>query len=221
MHPQLLSNSLFLTLVSVTSASSAFTLSPPVDSPNPIQAPAAPPAALRSPFETRPLSLELRFGIATPTGALGVALEYSFLKELALGCGLGSNVLGWEPACWLRGRMVTQPNHAITLSSGFSTSNYSQNEGTNAGAFDLLIGPLSMMGESRTSELDFEHAYWWNTDMGYESRYEAFVFRAFVGIAALLNPSSGVPSIYASNDKPAQTPIHVLAYAGVGFGFAP
>lgn len=215
--PQMLGPLLVLTLSGVALATPPLTLLPSNNSFEGIVEPLPP----KNIFDARPLSLELRLGIATPTGALGIALEYSFIKEFGLGCGIGSNVLGWEPACWLRGRVVATPDRALTLSTGLSESTYAQAETTRAGLFSLFNGAFAGMGESQTRALEFNPAYWSNTDFGYESRHNSFVFRAFLGAAVLLNPSSGVSPVYPSANKPAETPIALMAYGGVGFGYAP
>jgi hypothetical protein len=213
----MLSAVLLFTVIGAASVAAPVTVLPAEDTFEQLAEP-PPPENL---FETHPLSFELRFGVAAPTGALGVALEYSPIEEVGLGCGIGSNVLGWEPACWLRGRAPLARNRALTLSSGLSMSTYDQSYTTNEGLFDLFGGALAGMGEAPTRDLEFRRAYWSNTDLGYEARHKSFVFRAFIGAAILLNPSSGVAAVYPSDDKPAETPIAVLAYGGIGVGYAP
>ena len=75
----------------------------------------------KSDFDRR-FSLEARFGIAAPTGALGMAAEFAFVPRLGLGCGIGTNILGAEYACWLRVRPILGRSRALTVASGVSSA---------------------------------------------------------------------------------------------------
>ncbi|HEY5377391.1 MAG TPA: hypothetical protein VIK01_27110 [Polyangiaceae bacterium] len=175
------------------------------------------PPPVTNAFAARPLSFELRLGIATPTGALGVAVEYSLLAPLAVGCGVGSNALGWEPACWLRGRWVTEPSEAYTLSTGLGTSRYDSGE---TKLEDLLYPFIGEVHASGSSNFKFQHAAWWSSDIGYEYRQQADVFRAFIGVAVLLNPGEA-STFSATATQAAASPLDATGYVGFGFGFAP
>jgi hypothetical protein len=169
----------------------------------------------------RMFSLEARFGIATPTGLVGVAAELDFIPQLGLGCGVGANVVGAEYACWLRARPLIDRHRALTLSSGFSSAPFTQNETTQAGVFGIFTGAFSSMREGPgPNDRVFAQAYWLNTDLGYESRRDAFLFRVFGGVAALMNPSDGVEQYSSSPDVVrADPPMSAMAYVGVGLGF--
>jgi len=74
-------------------------------------------------------------------------------------------------------------------------------------------------GRDRRTALG-KRLYWLNTDLGYESRRDAFLFRVFGGAAVLLNPNAGVVQASDSADaEPPVAPLSVLLYAGVGIGF--
>ena len=177
------------------------------------------PAPPKSDFERR-FTLELRLGIAAPTGGLGVAAEFGFIPRLGLGCGVGSNVTGAEYACWLRVRPVLGQHRALTVSSGVSTAPFVQNDLTSGGLFGWGTGALSQIGERPAPpDRDWAHAYWLNTDLGYEFRRDDFLFRAFGGVALLLNPSDGVLQPSSSPDAEAPGgPLSALIYAGFGVG---
>ncbi len=179
------------------------------------------PPSQRSEFERR-FSLEARFGIGTPTGGFGVAAEFAFVPELGLGCGVGSNAYGPEYACWLRARPIMGWSRAMTVSSGVSSAPFTQNDFTAGGVFGWGTAALAA-GEEGPGPPDrvWAHAYWLNSDLGYESRSGAFLFRVFGGAAVLLNPSDGVvqPDSSPDADRP-DAPLSVLLYAGVGMGFA-
>ena len=179
------------------------------------------PPSQRSPFERR-FSLEARFGIGTPTGGFGVAAEVAFVPELGVGCGVGSNIYGAEYACWLRARPILGWDRAMTVSSGVSTAPFTQNDLTGGGVFGWGTAAMAAGRESDgPPDRDWAHAYWLNSDLGYESRKGAFVFRVFGGAAVLLNPSDGVVQPNSSVDAdPPVAPLRVLLYAGVGMGFS-
>jgi len=181
------------------------------------------PAALAEDFSKHPFSLELRLGVATPTGGIGLAAEYSLLPEFALGCGIGTNGLSAEPACWLRARALVERRFALTLSSGFSTAEFVQNEVTQDGVFAIGTAALHQMGEGPGPDSrNFSRADWLNSDIGFEVRNDAVVFRGFAGAAALLNPNDGVVEKTGHSDEvPADPVLQALVYLGFGIGVAP
>lgn len=194
----------------------------PAETP-PVESPRVPPRHL-GPFDERPLSFELRLGIATPTGAIGVAAEYSIVPSLSLGAGIGNNIWGAEPAVWLRARSIggRQRDRAFTGSVGFSTAHFEQSEATEYGFFGLWTGPLSSLGHNEPPNTRvYERAYWVNADVGLESRTNALLIRYFVGLAGLMNPSDGVEHrSSAMYEVRAGSPVTVMLYMGIGLGFS-
>jgi hypothetical protein len=168
----------------------------------------------------RHFSLEARFGLATPTGALGVAGEFSIIPQVGLGCGVGLNLDGTEYGCWLRARPVLNKHRAFTVSSGVSVAPFTQNDLSAGGVFGFFTSALASGREGPgPPDRVWKEAYWLNTDVGYESRRGAFLFRVFGGAAVLLNPSGGVAQASDSADAdPPVGPLSVLLYAGVGMG---
>ena len=178
------------------------------------------PKPPESDFERR-FTLELRLGIAAPTGAIGVAAEFAFVPRLGLGCGVGSNVYGAEYACWLRWRPLLRRHQALTVSSGVSTAPFVQNDLTSGGLFGFFTDAMgSLREDSPPPEREWAHADWLNTDLGCEVRQGKFVFRAFGGVAVLLNPSGGVLQPSLADAAPFEGPLSALIYAGLGVGFA-
>ena len=175
----------------------------------------APPRPPRTDEFDRWFTLEARLGVSAPTGVVGIAAELSFVPQFGVGCGVGSNLVGPEYACWLRTRGIfgRYRNRAFTVSSGLSTAPFKQTEGPHFFDDD---GPAPF-------ERDYTHAYWVNTDVGYESRSYGFVFRVFGGVAGLLNPDDGVlqPSPNDFSRVAPAGPVDVMAYAGLGLGIAP
>jgi hypothetical protein len=100
------------------------------------------PPAAEAEFE-RHFSLEARFGLATPTGALGVAGEFSIIAQLGLGCGVGLNLDGTEYGCWLRARPVLNEHRAFTVSSGVSFAPFTQNDLSAGGVFGFFTSALA------------------------------------------------------------------------------
>lgn len=169
----------------------------------------------------RRFTLELRLGVAAPTGGLGGAVEFSLVPRMGLGCGAGTNGVGPEYACWLRARPIIVRNRALTLSSGLSMAPFVQNYATVGGAFGWGTAAIAQMGEHPPPpDRVWAHAYWLNTDVGHESRRNSFLFRVFGGLAALLNPNDSVIQASDSDDAPpADKPVHVLIYVGIGLGY--
>ena len=170
----------------------------------------------------RRFTLELRLGVAAPTGGLGGAVEFAFVPRVGLGCGVGTNGVGPEYACWLRARPIIVRNRALTLWSGLSTAPFVQNDATAGGAFGWGTAAVAQMGHRPPPpERAWAHAYWLNTDVGYESRRNSFLFRVFVGLAALSNPNDNVIQASGADDAaPADKPVHVLIHAGLGVGYS-
>jgi len=76
-----------------------------------------------------------------------------------------------------------------------------------------LVGDVHPDG---SGDFKVRQAAWWNSDVGYEYRRQAYLFRAFVGAAVLLNPHDAIAMSAAPLD-----PFAVTMYVGIGFGFAP
>jgi hypothetical protein len=195
--------------------------SPPALIP-PTPLPADPTHSPAEELAARPVTIEARLGIGAPTGVLGLAVTYSPVPALGFDCGAGTNLLGLQLACSVRGRFVLGSrskslgrdwSRALTLSSGFS-----------AGRHDDMhwFARLTAADGPDPAELHFARAYWWNTDLGAELRYGAFVQRVVVGVALLLNPhaytidKSEIDS--GSRVEPVST---MVVYFGLGLGGAP
>jgi hypothetical protein len=204
------------------SNSASYGYDTPREPTTPVTAPADPtpsPAPLEE-FAARPVTLEARFGLGAPTGLLGLAVTYSPLPAFGFDCGAGTNTLGLQLACSVRGRLVLSSRErsfgldwarALTLSSGFSGGRYVDSH---------FFEQLTAVDGPRPAELHFARAYWWNADLGAEWRDGAFVLRVFVGVALLLNPNAYaiVKREIESRVEPAST---TLLYFGLGLGGAP
>jgi hypothetical protein len=165
-----------------------------------------------------PLTLSLDLGIAMPVGAAGVTLEYSPIRALGFGCGVGTNLVGVEVACGVRGRLVTKKSYSFTLSSGLSEGRHVQNESTRLGLFGLVLGPLMQSGHTTYLERTWQHAYWWYGDIGIENRGSDRLFsRVFVGASLLANPGQGVLAAPRDSHDTATPLASVLVYGGVSF----
>lgn len=186
----------------------------------PPTAPVSPAPSPADEFAAHPLTLEARLGLGTPTGVLGVAVTYSPVPAFGFECGAGTNTLGLQLACSLRGRVVLgarEPSlglswaRALTLTSGFSGGRYADTH---------VFERMTAVDGPGPAELDFARAYWWNTDLGVEWRDGAFVSRFAVGVALLLNPNAYTVFKKDSESRvePAST---TLLYFGFGLGGAP
>jgi hypothetical protein len=172
----------------------------------------------RDEFAARPVTIESRLGFGIPTGLFGGALSYSPVPEVGLECGAGTNTVGLQLACGLRGRLVLGASRnwdagvsrAFTLTSGFSTGPYVDNHD---------FAKLTWVDGPGPASRSYQRAYWWNTDVGAEGRYESLVLRVFVGAALLLNPGSGTDLV--TDGAYVQRPSTSLFYFGIGVGLAP
>jgi hypothetical protein len=175
-------------------------------------------------WATRPFSIELHLGIATPLGLGGVMLEVAPVRWVSLGCGIGTNVVGVEVACMSRVRAFVRAERAFNLGVGVSGGSYMQSKPTRYGALAPLLGAMDSMGESPwPSEYYWERALWLNAELGYESRHQSGgSFRVYIGLGKLLNPADATPD--PSGPDPGQhrkfERWDALPYAGVAWGYA-
>jgi hypothetical protein len=221
----------FALLLSVSEVASATALSSPSNTPpkesNPqhdyVRAqPAEPQSAARDDFTEHPVTIEWRGGIASPTGLFGGALSYSPIPQIGLDCGAGTNLRGLQLACGLRARLMLggSPSsasafargrrRAITLTSGVSTGPYVDTH---------ALQKVTWVDGEGPADRSYTRAYWWNTDLGVEGRYEGAVVRGFVGVALLQNPGAGTDLV--SGNQRAEPPTTAIWYVGIGLGVAP
>jgi|GEM_PF-2026690 len=182
------------------------------------QQPAPPP----DPWTARPLSIELHLGVATPTGGVGLMADYSFAPWLSLGCGVGTNIVGPAGACMARARAVAaRDDGAFYFGVGVSGGRHLQSETIRLGAASIFLGALqSMAHRTPRSDLTWEFAKWINFEIGREVRTDGgAVYRMYLGGAALLNPSAGVPGTNWQRDGVVEANVFML-YAGFALGRA-
>jgi hypothetical protein len=170
----------------------------------------------------RPFGMELRLGVATPTGAVGLGVDYSPIGPLSLECGVGTNFIGPEAGCGARARAVfASGRRAMYLGVGVSGGPHSQTVGSRYGAFSIFVGPMTSMGHSTYTSHHFDMAYWTNVELGYETRRRSgSTFRAYGGAAFLMNPDDAVmtePITEYDKELPLTT---TMLYGGVAFGYA-
>ncbi|MEO7034978.1 MAG: hypothetical protein ABI548_13800 [Polyangiaceae bacterium] len=219
---------LLVTLADITSASAPLLPSnsaapvyhTPVEPVEPLEPAEPAEGSPKDEFAAHPVTIESRLGFGLPTGVFGGALSYSPIPALGLDCGAGANLKGLQLACGLRARLVlgsrarsfgVDLSRAFTLTSGLSTGPYEDNH-----VFERFTAADGPGPASR----NYQRAYWWNTDIGVEERYEGLVLRAFGGVALLLNPGAGSDVLTASDQRgePATT---TIGYFGIGMGAAP
>jgi hypothetical protein len=126
-------------------------------------------------------------GIATPVGGAGVSLDVMPVPQLAIHVGGGTNGVGPEFEAGARLRLALFEHGYITLGSGWSTARYTGHSGNGLAGFNQV---LEGTGENTTSYAVWEHAHFWNNELGGESRYGHFLTRYYLGFATLLNRSA-------------------------------
>ena len=206
-------------LLLLNQASAAEALSSPSNTPSPSSHRAAVAAEPPRPNEfARPVTIESRFGFGTPVGAFGGAVSYSPIPAFGVDCGAGVNKVGLQLACALLARLVLNQSDrknsgslALTLSSGFSTGPFVDNH---------ELAKLTAVDGPGAASRSYQRAYWWNTDVGVEQRYERLVLRVFAGSGMLLNPDAGTDIIVTGNER-IEGPSTSLFYLGLGIGLTP
>lgn len=156
-------------------------------------------------FEARPFTVAGQVGARSPGGLLGIEMEYGLERWLAVGVGMGPTVmlggLGFQAGAWLAPRWALT-SVAIGLDLGAS------------------FGPYHDRGimDDRSPWILYQHAGWFNVAARFQYLHRrGFSFRAFLGVATLLNPNAG-----SCGDGYATTACRrlVLGYGGLAFGYA-
>ena len=165
--------------------------------------PAKPPVTWPDPWETNPFSLELQFGLGSPLGLAGLALDYAVSPAVSLNAGVGVAASGFQGAVSMRVRLVRfghRAHFAPFVGGGFSMGAHDQ-------GMDIF---------SQNAGLHWSTAYWGNLEAGMELRFSPhFELRPATGVAILLNQGAGVEDVQ-------NTPVAVDAwmfYAGLTLGF--
>ena len=130
-------------------------------------APSATATAPPSPWATQPLVLEAQFGLGTPLGLAGIAMDYSPVPILGLNLGVGLGLGGVQYAFASRLRVVRAGRRkqvALYLSGGVS-----------GGAFNTEYETLvpvdgSQGGESPVAHYHWDAAYWAILEAASDSR---------------------------------------------------
>jgi hypothetical protein len=199
--------------------------SPPVDLSNRVAQPDNTGRAVDSQdvagsWRSRPFSLTLHFGIATPVGAVGVAFDYAPFRWVSAGCGVGTNFVGPEGSCFVRFRPNTAGELAFYEGGGISGGPYTQSEENRLGLLAPIFGPLSLMGERRPSR-HWQFATWINVECGFELRRLAGrTWRVYLGAAVLANPSDSQIEPSSAYSRSAMPVAGVMPYAGFAIGWA-
>jgi hypothetical protein len=154
----------------------------------------------------RRFSFAGQIGWASPGGLIGVEAEYALQRWLVLGAGLGPTLTGgaetgWQAGAWLAPRWALT-SVAAGVDLGVSAGPY------HAQAFLDEHGPWAV----------YDTAGWFNVAARFQYLHRrGLSFRAFLGIARLLNPADGKCGT-GSASMPCRTP--TLGYGGLAFGYA-
>jgi len=124
----------------------------------------------------RPAVVELRGGVATVVGLLGVTMSFAPISRLSLGAGFGANTSGVQLAAFARVRpLVLTSNrwaclHAIGFELGYST-----------GPFRDYLAPAGDGPDSSLATFSYERVQWLQPQLTYETQS----FRGFNLLAGL------------------------------------
>jgi hypothetical protein len=191
---------------------------------------AAPPPTVAppSPWAERPFAIDAVLGLATPVGLGGVTLEYAPFRYFSLGGGIGMNLEGPQLAGVARVRFTPDKPLSIFVGAGYTRGPHRQTQLT---AFGVLGGAavalLRVADEDWKANVPPERywsaAQWLNAELGVEKRQpNGFDLRAFIGVAALLNPSGNVleQPYPQSHRTEALGVVPFTTYTGAALGFS-
>jgi hypothetical protein len=155
--------------------------------------------------------LALNLGLGTPLGFGGVEAQYNPLRFLGIAAGVGGNSDSAQVMLALRPRFPLGRDVALTASVGWSTGPHRQLDGR----LFVLFGP-------RKFARAWDHAHWFNLDLGFELRpSDHFQIRTYFGITQLINVGayrcSGDNIDLCENPTADYTPNHWYPYFGVAF----
>jgi hypothetical protein len=139
------------------------------------------PAAPKAPVQ---LAILAHFGVATPVGAVGLSVDLIPLPYLAVGAGVGTNLEGPEFEAGARLRLPVPRGGYLTLGSGWSVSHYTGHQFNGLAGFERV---LEGMAEGRLSYAVWQHAHFWNNELGVDGSSGPVFGRFYVGYARLLN----------------------------------
>ena len=180
-------------------------------------------------FGARPIALELRTGLSTSVGLLGLVGELTPLDRVTIGGGIGNNGLGRIWGAHLRARpLLFRPDRhgnvgAITIESAYSRSRY---QGLNLGDFASSIcegDPSDPHGNCYSPNVVPQMVSWLQVELGAELRFRSGVsLRGSFGVATSLRAphwqctSHGQPAPCAEWQPAQSLPVVTLA---VGYAF--
>jgi len=175
---------------------------------------AAPSVAPPAPKAGTEVAILGHLGIATPVGGTGVSLEVMPVSLLAIHVGVGTNGEGPEFEAGARLRLALSQHGYFTLGSGWSTAHYTGHSSNGLATRDVFLAGI---GENTVSYAVWEHAHFWNNELGVEGREGHFLVRFYLGYATLLNRSAY--SCTEGNSPCQPQASNMIAYAGIALGY--
>ena len=162
-------------------------------------------------FAARPVTLELRGGVGTVVGLVGVTVSFDPWSRLALGVGLGANTSGFQLAGFVRVRPLVflqrrhERLHALGLEVGYSTGPFR----------DFSLGLAD--GQSPNGSYSWDRVHWIQPQITYETRsYRGFNLLVGVG-AAIPIAERGYRCLDVSLCSPSHISAQPTVTVGVGW----
>jgi hypothetical protein len=168
----------------------------------------------KAPHAPAEVAILAHLGIATPVGGIGISLDAMPVSLLAIHVGVGTNGEGPEFEAGARLRLHLFHDGYVTLGSGWSVAHYTGHSANGLKGFNRIFEGI---GENTISYAVWEHAHFWNNELGAEGRYGHFLARYYIGYAALLNRSD-----YSCTEgyRPCEPQAsNMVLYSGVGLGY--
>jgi hypothetical protein len=148
-----------------------------------VEEPQETPAPLGTLAE-RPFTALLHVGVGTPFGLAGVSATYSFIPNLALEAGLGTNAAGLQVAGQLHARLTPASAGTPFVAAGYSQGKHVQDDDRYMAFFNASGSQNTRQSLRRT----WSTARWINVEAGYERQLRTgMLLRFYFGGAFLLN----------------------------------
>jgi hypothetical protein len=194
------------------------------------EAPQAPPRASVRHFTDAPLGIEVRTGIATSVGLLGVVGEYTPFDVVTVGGGIGTNGRGpvWDVHARFRIYQMEPLNgllRAVTLETSFSRGKYASLRFLDVFSSLCEGDPSDPNGNCYNPTFVPAEVSWWQVELGWETRFRSGIsLRPSLGFAIALNTpdwqceTNAGPGVCGDRASRPGAFIPVLA---LGIGYAP
>jgi hypothetical protein len=177
--------------------------------------------AERRRFDDRPFSFAAVVGLGTLVGEAGFTLGYELDDRVAIGAGIGTNLMGWMGGPYVRFRPVVGMTrkarrlYAFSIDTGLSIGPY-----VNAAVGLASSGGLHEYGAPEPQRLGHDTVAWLQLEPSWETQSASgMTIRTGVGWSVLLTPDA-VACEGPLDGDPCGPPVPVVGVVTFAIGFA-